>query len=238
MTALLTTAQRSALGTLAAAAPSAYMTISAAELAAALATIDALEAAITTAVTEAARLRAALNRQAPLIAAAEALADCHAWVAGATTEAEDDQACAAFDAAADVVVRQVATLRGAAPPALPATSLPSLLAAAGYPAAGAWLLSQACPAVEYEQPDRSDPIGLPDCRLLDLRGFDRVIVVAIDGDGTPITAGLSTLLPIDGYCRVCGCSQENACESAAGPCGWAEPDLCTRCAGGKATDGR
>lgn len=28
-------------------------------------------------------------------------------------------------------------------------------------------------------------------------------------------------------CRVCGCSEFNACE---GGCIWAEPDLCSRCA--------
>ncbi len=29
------------------------------------------------------------------------------------------------------------------------------------------------------------------------------------------------------FCRICGCTQNNACEGA---CGWAEEDLCTTCA--------
>ena len=31
-------------------------------------------------------------------------------------------------------------------------------------------------------------------------------------------------------CRVCGCSQENACDEG---CGWAAEDLCTACVGGE-----
>jgi hypothetical protein len=31
---------------------------------------------------------------------------------------------------------------------------------------------------------------------------------------------------LDAVCRVCGCTEEEACE---GGCAWAEPDLCTAC---------
>jgi hypothetical protein len=30
-------------------------------------------------------------------------------------------------------------------------------------------------------------------------------------------------------CRVCGCTEENACVTLNGPCQWAEEDLCTAC---------
>lgn len=32
-------------------------------------------------------------------------------------------------------------------------------------------------------------------------------------------------------CHACGCSEHDACWTEAGPCAWAEPDLCTGCAG-------
>lgn len=33
-------------------------------------------------------------------------------------------------------------------------------------------------------------------------------------------------------CRVCGCTDEDPCIDGDGlPCAWAEPDLCTICAG-------
>lgn len=36
--------------------------------------------------------------------------------------------------------------------------------------------------------------------------------------------------PVAGVCRVCGCTEDNACETAEGdPCHWAEPDLCSAC---------
>ena len=44
----------------------------------------------------------------------------------------------------------------------------------------------------------------------------------VAADGAP---RIPTLL--GGVCRVCGCSQEDACPSG---CGWAGPDLCTACA--------
>lgn len=37
----------------------------------------------------------------------------------------------------------------------------------------------------------------------------------------------------EGRCRVCGCTDERACEDAniGGPCYWVEPNLCSACAG-------
>lgn len=33
-------------------------------------------------------------------------------------------------------------------------------------------------------------------------------------------------------CRVCGCTEDNACQDDdAGPCWWIEPGLCSHCAG-------
>ena len=32
-------------------------------------------------------------------------------------------------------------------------------------------------------------------------------------------------------CRVCGCSDFEACQTPTGPCHWVEPDLCSACAG-------
>lgn len=39
----------------------------------------------------------------------------------------------------------------------------------------------------------------------------------------PIPACIGTI------CRVCGCSEHDACDGPDGPCGWAERDLCTHC---------
>lgn len=32
-------------------------------------------------------------------------------------------------------------------------------------------------------------------------------------------------------CRVCNCTHATPCETAYGPCGWSEADLCTACVG-------
>ena len=40
-----------------------------------------------------------------------------------------------------------------------------------------------------------------------------------------------------GICRVCGCTDERACVTPAGPCHWVEPDLCSACAGAEAQRG-
>lgn len=42
-----------------------------------------------------------------------------------------------------------------------------------------------------------------------------------------ITPGFLT---IDGKCRGCGCTQNNACMTEDGPCYWVETDLCSACA--------
>lgn len=34
---------------------------------------------------------------------------------------------------------------------------------------------------------------------------------------------------IDRECRLCGCTQDHACEGETGSCGWAKGDLCTSC---------
>jgi hypothetical protein len=31
-------------------------------------------------------------------------------------------------------------------------------------------------------------------------------------------------------CRICGCTDAEACSTAEGPCSWVEPDLCSACA--------
>lgn len=52
------------------------------------------------------------------------------------------------------------------------------------------------------------------------------LVPALGGDAMP---GVPSMLgPV---CRVCGCSENDACEEG---CGWAEADLCTACAAGDA----
>jgi len=33
------------------------------------------------------------------------------------------------------------------------------------------------------------------------------------------------------FCRVCGCTDEHACETDDGPCHWVEDDLCSACVG-------
>ena len=34
----------------------------------------------------------------------------------------------------------------------------------------------------------------------------------------------------DPMCRVCGCTNQEACTSDKGPCSWVEPNLCSACA--------
>ena len=38
-------------------------------------------------------------------------------------------------------------------------------------------------------------------------------------------------------CRKCGCTDERACVTPAGPCHWVEPDLCSACAGTRERNG-
>ena len=45
--------------------------------------------------------------------------------------------------------------------------------------------------------------------------------------------GCQGLFEITDVCRVCGCSEFDAClHEVAGPCSWAEPDLCSHCQAG------
>ncbi|MFA5487349.1 MAG: hypothetical protein WDA05_04945 [Candidatus Methanomethylophilaceae archaeon] len=37
-------------------------------------------------------------------------------------------------------------------------------------------------------------------------------------------------------CRICGCTEEHACETVCGACYWVEYDLCSACAKDKAHD--
>lgn len=38
-------------------------------------------------------------------------------------------------------------------------------------------------------------------------------------------------LPAPRLCRICSCSENDACNTIDGPCGWAAHDLCTACVG-------
>ncbi len=37
-------------------------------------------------------------------------------------------------------------------------------------------------------------------------------------------------------CKVCGCTEDNACMTPDGPCYWVEPDLCSTCAADEAEE--
>lgn len=38
-----------------------------------------------------------------------------------------------------------------------------------------------------------------------------------------------TVVKLEGVCRVCGCTDQEACLTPEGPCHWVEEDLCSRC---------
>jgi hypothetical protein len=67
--------------------------------------------------SEITRLKIALASCGPVIAAAEELRDACAWQQRASCEAEDDQACAAIDAAIDAICAAVDARQGGAAPA-------------------------------------------------------------------------------------------------------------------------
>jgi len=98
------------------------------------------------------------------------------------------------------------------------------------PVGGVWLLNEASVIVEYEHGLDTDSDG-GEMRRLDLVEAGRVLIIGLTDPDPALPAGLTTLVPVAGCCRVCGCSQFNACETEAGPCGWVEPDLCSACAG-------
>ena len=103
------------------------------------------------------------------------------------------------------------------------TTLQSIVAAATAAGAGVWLLNDAQVSITY---DRGDELA-----TLDLQDAGRIIVIRLVDVDSTAPAGLTTLQPAPGYCRICGCSQWNACETDAGSCGWSEEDLCTGCTG-------
>ncbi|MBX3447537.1 MAG: hypothetical protein KF765_12355 [Parvibaculaceae bacterium] len=61
--------------------------------------------------------------------------------------------------------------------------------------------------------------------------------VETDGNDLQQFAGILGGLPVEArapdpagrQCRVCGCTQENACQTEDGPCFWLEDDLCSGC---------
>lgn len=109
-------------------------------------------------------------------------------------------------------------------------SLQTLIEAAeAIGAAGIWLLNDAQVHISYVRPDDHD--AFDEFASLDLRGIGRVLIIPLASVDDTALPGLTTLAAMPGYCRVCGCSQFNACEDAAGPCGWIEEDLCSRCVG-------
>lgn len=111
------------------------------------------------------------------------------------------------------------------------TTLQTLIAAAeAIGAQGIWLLTGADPRIEFAAPPM-DEGDMLDLRALDLQGAGRVLVIRLPDPDDTADDGLTTLQPAAGYCRECGCSQFNACETDYGPCGWVEEDLCSRCAG-------
>jgi len=123
---------------------------------------------------------------------------------------------------------------------------PIIAAAQAAGAEGIWLLNGATPRMEYtappaeqDQAERSAVVGMSEFealmqdgdipRVLDLQDAGRVLIICLPGPDDGHEYGLVTLLPMPGYCRVCGCSQLNPCETDEGPCGWAESDLCSAC---------
>lgn len=110
------------------------------------------------------------------------------------------------------------------------TTLQHLITAAeAIGAEGIWLLNGALPFVEYVTPPTSQDDSA--MRALDLSDAGRVVIIRLPGPDDSAADGLITLQPAAGYCRVCGCSQRNACETDSGPCGWVEEDLCSACVG-------
>lgn len=94
----------------------------------------------------------------------------------------------------------------------------------------AWLLENAALWLSYV-----DAAGAQ--RAIDVTDQARVLVVVLpeaDGQMADAPATLTTLRSCDGYCRVCGCSQVNACVTDTGACHWVEPDLCSACVGAAA----
>jgi hypothetical protein len=84
-----------------------------------------------------------------------------------------------------------------------------------------------CPADVYQDvnvEDCPENCGEPDCEERAWRCWQKKLLEIVDAE------------PV---CRVCGCTQNNACP---GGCSWVEPDLCSSCAeeneSGGENDGR
>lgn len=109
---------------------------------------------------------------------------------------------------------------------------PALLRLLEGRAAGVWLLNAADPIIEYTQYDRGTING--EIRTLSLAtglGAGSVIVIRLLDEDLSQPTGLSTLSSTPGYCRVCGCSDDNACvDDDEEPCHWVAGDLCSACA--------
>jgi hypothetical protein len=82
-----------------------------------------------------------------------------------------------------------------------------------------------------------DPLDERSARALDAAGHLLVDeLMRAFADHLPelvlAAAGGAPLIPsrLGPVCRVCGCSQSDACGSGPYACAWAEPDLCTACA--------
>lgn len=96
----------------------------------------------------------------------------------------------------------------------------------------AWLLNNSALFIAYAQPNGDDdPV---EQRAIDLWQHGRVLVVLLPpaaGQLADAPPALTTLIATPGYCRVCGCSDANACDDGVQPCRWVEPDLCSACVG-------
>jgi len=87
--------------------------------------------------------------------------------------------------------------------------------------------------------DRCCQDGLPeiyhrtgDAAIVELwRDLQAVTSVALPEDAFEASDGRMPRIParLGGVCRVCGCSQNDACDAG---CGWAAEDLCTACVEG------
>ncbi len=64
-----------------------------------------------------------------------------------------------------------------------------------------------------------DPTDLDDRQILGVTWLSECRPNEIDGSPSPKS------------CRVCGCTDSQACMTDDGPCHWVEPDLCSGCAG-------
>ena len=111
-------------------------------------------------------------------------------------------------------------------------------------AAAATLAERAGKALNLSVPGADELIDLVADRLRAGPGVVDVLLEVgwwdeIDGDGTEASVladhvrALATRRGVVTACRVCGCTDDRACD---GGCSWAEADLCSRCAPAAASD--